>query len=111
MYGRSAEFDNKSPFDLAAKFAQNRAAVNMSTALNFVTTNDITGGNSGSPVIDKEARVVGVAFDGNIESLPNEFLYRNETARTVSVHSAGILEALRSIYKADALLRELTETK
>ena len=111
MYGRSAEFDNKSPFDLPPKFAQSRAAVNMSTALDFVSTNDITGGNSGSPVIDKEARVVGVAFDGNIESLPNEFLYRNETARTVSVHSAGILEALRSIYKADALLRELTENK
>ncbi len=111
MYGRSAEFDNKPPFDLPPKFAQNRAAVNMSTPLDFVSTNDITGGNSGSPVIDKEARVVGIAFDGNIESLPNEFLYRNETARTVSVHSAGILEALRSIYKAEALLRELTETR
>ena len=108
MYGRSAEFENKPPFDLPPKFAASRNAVNMATPIDFVSTTDITGGNSGSPVIDKEARVVGIAFDGNIESLPNEFLYRDEAARTVSVHTAGILEALRSIYKADALLRELT---
>ena len=85
----------------------------MSTALDFVSTNDITGGNSGSPVIDKEARLRGRRRfrRQHRNHLPNEFLYRNETARTVSVHSAGILEALRSIYKADALLRELTENK
>ena len=80
----------------------------MSTPLDFVSTNDITGGNSGSPVIDKDARVVGIAFDGNIESLPNEFLFGAPGGRTVSVHSAGILEALRSVYHADRLVEELT---
>jgi hypothetical protein len=111
MFERSAQFNNKPPFDLPAKFAANKAALNLNTPFNFVSTTDITGGNSGSPVIDKEARVVGVAFDGNLESLPNEFLYRDVAARTVSVHSAGILEALRNIYKAEALLKELTETR
>jgi len=92
---------------LPKSFETARATVNLATPFNFVSTNDITGGNSGSPVIDKEGRVVGIAFDGNIESLPNEFVYRNEAGRTVSVHSAGITEALRIIYKAEALLREL----
>jgi hypothetical protein len=77
--------------------------------LNFVTTNDITGGNSGSPMVDREARIVGVAFDGNIESLPNEWLFSEEAGRAVGVHSAGILEALRSIYRADTLVRELMD--
>jgi hypothetical protein len=108
IYGRAAEFGNKDPFTLPKSFEAARNTVNMATPFNFVSTNDITGGNSGSPVIDREGRVVGIAFDGNMESLPNEFVYRNETGRTVSVHAAGITEALRAIYKADALLRELT---
>ena len=81
----------------------------MSTPLNFVTTNDITGGNSGSPMIDREARVVGLVFDSNIEGLPYVFLYGTpESGRAVGVHSAGILESLRNVYRADALVRELT---
>ena len=107
LYGRAAEFQNKDPFTLPKSFETARGAINLGTPFNFVSTNDITGGNSGSPVIDREGRVVGIAFDGNIESLPNEFVYRNETGRTVSVHSAGITEALRVVYKAEALLREL----
>jgi hypothetical protein len=107
LYGRSAEFSNKDPVTLPKSFETAKATVNLATPFNFVSTNDITGGNSGSPVIDREGRVVGIAFDGNIESLPNEFVYRNEAGRTVSVHTAGITEALRNIYKAEALLREL----
>jgi V8-like Glu-specific endopeptidase len=107
MYARSAEFGNKGPFTLPKSFEAARATVRMDTPFNFVSTNDITGGNSGSPVIDREGRVVGVAFDGNLESLPNEFVYRNETGRAVSVHTAGITDALRNIYKAEALVSEL----
>jgi hypothetical protein len=110
LFARSAEFGNEMPFTLAPTIAERRAAINMATPLNFVSTNDITGGNSGSPVIDKEARIVGLAFDSNMEALPNEFLYRNESGRSVHVHSAGILEALRSIYRTEALVRELTGT-
>jgi hypothetical protein len=107
LYARAAEFDNRMPWQLPPTFERRRASVNMIAPLNFVSTNDITGGNSGSPMIDREARIVGIAFDGNIEQLPNEFLFRTEAGRTISVHSAGILEALRSVYEAQALVTEL----
>jgi hypothetical protein len=108
VFGRSAEFRNEMPFTLPKTYAARKNAIQMATPLNFVSTNDITGGNSGSPVIDREARIVGLAFDSNMEALPNEFLYRNQAGRAVSVHAAGITEALRTIYRAEALLRELT---
>ncbi|MBR9988750.1 MAG: S46 family peptidase, partial [Gemmatimonadetes bacterium] len=108
MYARAAEFDNVVPFDLPPTFLARQAHVNMTVPMDFVSTNDITGGNSGSPIIDREARIVGLAFDGNVEQLPNEYVFRTETGgRTVAVHAGGILEALRSIYQAEALLREL----
>jgi len=107
MYERSEGFEGEMPWKLPAKFAAHHDDVDLDTPLDFVTTNDITGGNSGSPIIDRGARVVGLAFDGNIEQLPNEFLFSTAEARTVGVHSAGITEALRSVYGADALLAEL----
>jgi len=107
LYARAEEFGNEMPWTLAPAFDRARAEVDMSTPINFVSTNDITGGNSGSPVIDREARWVGIAFDGNIEAFPNEFLFAAENGRTVSVHSAGITEALRSVYSARELLEEL----
>ena len=108
MYARAAEFDNMVPFDLPPTFLARQKHVNMTVPMDFVSTNDITGGNSGSPIIDREARIVGLAFDGNVEQLPNEYVFRTETGgRTVAVHAGGILEALRSIYQAEALLREL----
>lgn len=110
MFGRAADFDNRMPWTLPEPFDRRRGALDLSLPLNFVSTNDITGGNSGSPMIDREARVVGIAFDGNIEQLPNEFLFRTETGgRTVAVHSVGILEAIRSIYRATALVDELLQ--
>jgi len=109
MYARAAEFDNQEPFNLPPLFAKRKAAVNLEQPIDFVSTNDITGGNSGSPIIDRQARIVGLAFDGNVEQLPNEYVFRTETGgRTVAVFSGGILEALRSIYQAQALLIELT---
>lgn len=107
LYDRAASFEGEIPWTLPESFREARERVEMETSLNFVTTNDITGGNSGSPMIDRDGRVVGVAFDGNIEQLPNEFLFRTGTARTVGVHGGGITEALRSVYRAESLLEEL----
>jgi hypothetical protein len=107
LYARSAEFDDEDPWTLPAAWRAAADRVNMDTPLNFVSTNDITGGNSGSPLIDRDARIVGLAFDGNVEAFPNEFLFGAPGGRTVSVHSAGILEALRSVYGAEALADEL----
>jgi hypothetical protein len=112
MFARAAEFNNVAPFDLPPLFAARKDHINMTAPVDFVSTNDITGGNSGSPLIDRHARVVGLAFDGNVEQLPNEYVFRTETGgRTVSVHSAGILEALRSIYQTQALLDELLRSR
>jgi len=72
-----------------------------------VSTNDITGGNSGSPVLNRDLQVVGLAFDGNIESLAGDFIYLPGRMRTVSVDVRGMTEALSEIYEADRLLREL----
>jgi hypothetical protein len=107
LYARSAEFDNAMPWKLPELYERRRSAVDLATPLNVVSTVDITGGNSGSPLIDREARLVGVVFDGNMEQLANEFVYRAETGRTIAVHSAGITEALRNIYRAWRLVEEL----
>ncbi len=107
MYARAAEFSNQMPWTLPGSFVDRQAHVRMETPFNFVSTNDITGGNSGSPMINRDAEIVGIAFDGNIEQLPNEFLFSTTAGRTVSVHSAGIIELLGSVYGADALVAEL----
>ncbi|MFW6205619.1 MAG: S46 family peptidase [Gemmatimonadota bacterium] len=107
IFDRAEGFANEMPFQLPESYVTARDRIDLDVPLNFVTTDDITGGNSGSPMLNRDAEVVGTAFDGNIESLPNEWLFSEEVARTVGVHSAGILEALRSIYEAEALVREL----
>ena len=107
IFERAFNFDYEEPFQLPESYVEAKERIDMTAPLNFVTTNDITGGNSGSPMLNRDAEIVGAAFDGNIESLPNEWLYDETVARTVGVHSAGILEALRNIYQAEALVEEL----
>jgi hypothetical protein len=111
LYERSKEHDNKPPFDLPARWVKNKDKLDLKTPLNFVCTADIIGGNSGSPVINRDAELVGIIFDGNIQSLVLDFLYTEKQARAVAVHSRGILEALRKVYDADALADELTGKK
>ena len=107
LYDRAASFDVKPPFDLPARYPERKDKLDLSTPMNFVTTNDIIGGNSGSPVINKNAELVGLVFDGNIESLPGRFAYSEEKNRTVAVHSAVMIEALRKLYDAGSLADEL----
>jgi hypothetical protein len=107
LYDRSASFGDKGPFELPQRYVDGRTKLDLSTPFNFVTTNDIIGGNSGSPVVNKNGEIVGLIFDGNIESLVGDFVYEGETNRAVAVHTAAITEALRKIYGADALANEL----
>jgi hypothetical protein len=108
LYDRSASFGNSGPFYLVSRFAEGIGKLNLATPFNFVTTNDIIGGNSGSPVIDKNGAIVGLVFDGNIESLVGDYVYDIETNRTVAVHTAAMTEALKKLYGAQALLDEMT---
>ena len=95
------------PFDLALAFAKNKARIAMNTPYDFVTTNDIIGGNSGSPVIDRSGAVIGAAFDGNIHSIGGNYGYDPVLNRTVVVSTAAVQEALEHIYPAPGLLAEL----
>jgi hypothetical protein len=103
--------ENKDPFELPAIWRERKAKLNLSTPFNFVNTADIIGGNSGSPVVNREGELVGIIFDGNLQSLVLDYIYTDQESRAVAVHSAGILEALRKIYAADRLVGELTGKK
>ena len=107
LYDRSASFSNKAPFDLTPKEAAGLDKLDLSTPLDFVTTGDIIGGNSGSPVVNRDGELVGLIFDGNIESLAGDFVYDGSKNRAVAVHSAGMMEGLRKLYGANALADEL----
>ncbi|MCL4851204.1 MAG: S46 family peptidase, partial [Bryobacteraceae bacterium] len=104
IYGRAT---GKPPFKLPERWLQSKAALRLNTPFNFVTTNDTHGGNSGSPTVNTKGEIVGIIFDGNIEGLPNRFVFTDQQARSVHVASQGIVEALRTVYKAHRVLKEI----
>lgn len=97
----------KDPYKLPQRWIDAKPLLNLKTPFNFVTTVDSHGGNSGSPTLGTKGEIVGILFDGNIESLPNRFIYTETQARSVHVASQGIIEALRKVYKAERVLKEL----
>jgi len=96
-----------SAWSLPAPWVNATDSLDLGTPLNLVSTNDISGGSSGSPLLNQDLEVVGVVFDSNTEGLPNEYLYRTQAARAISVDARGILEALRAVYDADRLVQEI----
>ena len=107
LYDRSAGFNHQHPFDLPPRFAEGLSKLDLATPFNFVCTDDIIGGNSGSPVINGKGEIVGLIFDGNIESLVGDYVYDIESNRAVAVHTAAMTESLKKLYDAGPLLREL----
>jgi Peptidase S46 len=110
-YDHAAEHGNQSPYNLPESWMKSKTNVDLKTPLNFVSTADIIGGNSGSPTVNTKGEVVGIIFDGNIESLPWNFAFSDVQGRAVSVDSRGIQEALRKIYGAGNLADELLGIK
>ncbi len=107
LYDHYYSYGKGTEWDLPERWLNPPPSFDLSTPINFVSTADITGGNSGSPVINRDLEIVGIAFDGNIESLSGDFIFLPETNRCVSVDARGILEALDEIYDADRLVLEI----
>ena len=109
LYDRSAGFKAQFPYNLPPRWLEKKSAVNSATQFNFVSTNDIIGGNSGSPTINKEGELVGLIFDGNIQSLVGDFIYDESVNRAISVDVRGMLEVLRKVFGANEIADELTK--
>ena len=108
LYDHFYSYGADSPWTLPERWENPPEGLDLRTPMNFISTNDIVGGNSGSPVLNKDLEIVGVVFDGNIESLPGEFIYVDTHNRSISVDARGILEALDDVYDADRIVMELT---
>lgn len=111
LYARSAEQGNTPPFDLPARWVKAKSQLNLKTPFNFTSTQDIIGGNSGSPIVNRAGEFVGIIFDGNIYSLAADFAYEDTKARALSVASPAILESLNKVYNAAPLANELISGK
>lgn len=109
LYARSAQFKSEFPYNLPPRWIEKKSAVDLSTPFNFISTNDIIGGNSGSPTINKNAELVGLIFDGNIQSLVGDFIYDESVNRAISVDSRAMLQVLRKVFNASEIADELTK--
>ncbi len=106
-FEHEAEHHAKEPWKLPDSWHELKSDIDLDTPLNFVCTADIIGGNSGSPVVNKDLELVGLIFDGNIQSLTSDYFYSDDQSRATSVHSSAIREALTKIYGADRIVNEL----
>ncbi len=107
-YQRAAEHQNQPPFDLPESWLAKKSALQLDTPFDYVTTADVIGGNSGSPVVNRAGEFVGIIFDMTVPLLVNDFVYTDKNgARSVAVHSAAIVETLRKVYGAEKVLSEL----
>lgn len=111
LYDRWYSFNKEYPWDLHERWTKIPADFDLSTPFNFISTNDIVGGNSGSAIINKNAEVVGLAFDGNMDSIVGNFIYMPHNNRCVAVDARAIVHAIEKIYKADRIAYELKEGK
>ena len=109
LFERSTKFGGKKPYELPERWHKKKSNLNLSTQFNMISTNDIIGGNSGSPLINRNAELVGLIFDGNIQSLVGDFIYDETLNRAVAVDVRGMTEALRNVYDAKELLDELSK--
>jgi peptidase S46-like protein len=108
LYARSDAFKHEFPYNLPQRWIEKKSALNLNTPFNFVSTNDIIGGNSGSPTINQNGELVGLIFDGNIQSLVGDFMYDPSVNRSISVDSRGMLEVLKKVFNANEIVAELT---
>lgn len=106
-YSQVAGKTGADEWELPDRWVDAPSSLDLTTPINFVSTADIIGGNSGSPLLNRDLEIVGLAFDGNIESLSGEYIFQTDRARTVSVDARGILEAIEEIYRADRIVEEL----
>jgi hypothetical protein len=109
LYDRATQFKSEFPYNLPSRWLEKKSAVDLKTPFNFVSTDDIIGGNSGSPTINQKGELVGLIFDGNIQSLVGDFIYDESVNRAISVDVRAMNEVLRKVFDANEIADELTK--
>jgi hypothetical protein len=109
LYDRATKFKSQFPYNLPPRWMEKKSAMNLTTPFNFVSTDDIIGGNSGSPTINKEGELIGLIFDGNMQSLVGNFYYDESINRAISVDVRAMTEVLRKVFEANHIADELTK--